>query len=111
RDPDDDVRQEVAFALGEIGDNAKPALPALQAALQDRSGVVQTAAREAIDKINDTDGEEDDDSDNAQTPPNTKPDANINNQGEANPAPPDNDQPATRPIRRNRRTRRPPPPN
>jgi len=40
-----------AFAQGEIGEAAAPALGPLRAAVQNRPCVVQKAAEEAIDKI------------------------------------------------------------
>ena len=52
------MRQEAAFALGEIGDLARSMLPALENAQRDRAEVVRQAAQEAIEKIND-DGEDD----------------------------------------------------
>ena len=46
------VRVEAAITLGDIGEAAKPSLPALkEAALQDKSPAVRAAAEEAIKKI------------------------------------------------------------
>lgn len=45
------VRYEAAVALGEIGDLAKPALPALKQALEDKSAHVRDAAAEALKRI------------------------------------------------------------
>ena len=58
-DPDDDVREEVVFAIGEIGTDDKPILDALEHAAEDPSPAVSSAAIEAIEKL-----EEDDDEDN-----------------------------------------------
>jgi HEAT repeat protein len=72
-DYDDEVRQEVAFALGEMGDAAKAALPALAAAQrEDKAEIVREAAKEAIEKINEGDGPD--------NPPGAapQPDANAN---------------------------------
>ena len=60
RDPDDDVREEIVFAIGEIGTDAPPVIAALQQALQDPSPTVRGAAQEAIDKLQ---GDDDDDDD------------------------------------------------
>jgi HEAT repeat protein len=58
KDPDDDVREEVVFAIGEIGTDAPPTIAALQQALQDPSPTVRGAAQEAIDKLQDEDDED-----------------------------------------------------
>ncbi len=58
KDPDDDVREEAAFAIGEIGTDAQPVLNALQQATQDSSPTVRDAAKEAIEKL---EGDDDDD--------------------------------------------------
>ena len=52
------MREEVVFAIGEIGTDAPPVIAALQQALQDPSPTVRGAAQEAIDKLQ---GDDDDD--------------------------------------------------
>ena len=59
KDPDDDVREEIVFAIGEIGTDAPPVIAALQQALQDPSPTVREAAQEAIDKLQGDDDDED----------------------------------------------------
>ena len=59
KDPDDDVREEVVFAIGEIGTGAKPTLDALRSALQDSSHTVRAAAQEAIEKLQGDDADVD----------------------------------------------------
>ena len=46
-----DIRAEAAQALGEIGPNANPALPALKKATEDENEVVRSAAKTAIELI------------------------------------------------------------
>jgi HEAT repeat protein len=45
------VRQDAAFALGNYGDAARPAVPGLQALLGDEMPLVQRAARETLQAI------------------------------------------------------------
>jgi hypothetical protein len=46
------VRVQAAVALGTMGPEAKAALPALMEAQKDKSELVSTAAKEAIELIN-----------------------------------------------------------
>jgi len=51
QDPDDDVRKEAAFALGQIGPDCKEAIPALCTALKDDVPLVRINAALALFKI------------------------------------------------------------
>jgi HEAT repeat protein len=51
KDRDERVRQSAAWALGEIGAAAKPAVPALIEALKDEDRDVQFRAAEALKRI------------------------------------------------------------
>jgi HEAT repeat protein len=50
-DADAFVRRDAAAALGAIGSEARAAVPALVAALRDRSGPVRKSATEALKKV------------------------------------------------------------
>ena len=50
-DPDPDVRQAAAFALGEIGPDAAEAVPALTKALGDRDDAVRKSFIEALGSL------------------------------------------------------------
>jgi HEAT repeat protein len=52
RDPDATVQMGAAYALADIGPDAREATPALQAALKDRDKGVREAADFALKKIN-----------------------------------------------------------
>jgi hypothetical protein len=56
---DDDVREELVFAIGEICIDAPPILAALQQALLDPSPTLRGAAQEALDKLQDDDDDDD----------------------------------------------------
>ena len=58
KDPDDDVREEVAFAIGEIGTDEKPIIGALRTAYSRFLPTVRAAAQEAIDKLQDDDDDD-----------------------------------------------------
>ena len=51
KDPDEEVRQNAAKALGEIGPEAKAAIPALREALKDDYKAVRKAAEDALKEI------------------------------------------------------------
>jgi len=51
KDNDEDVREAAAFALGEIGPDAKAAVPVLSKALRDGDEGVREAAADALEKI------------------------------------------------------------
>jgi hypothetical protein len=51
QDPDDDIRQDAARALGELGSEAKDAAPALTEALEDADAEVRYRALKALSKI------------------------------------------------------------
>jgi HEAT repeat protein len=50
-DKQDDVRLSAAIGLGTLGENAKPAIPGLQAAERDRDARVRRAAGVALSRI------------------------------------------------------------
>ena len=51
KDKDVNVRREAAEALGELGEKAVKAVPALTQALKDKDEKVRKAAKEALEKI------------------------------------------------------------
>ena len=54
KDPNVSVRINAAIALGDIGPDAKAAVPILTEVLKDEDKYVREGAREAIEKINKT---------------------------------------------------------
>jgi HEAT repeat protein len=54
KDDDGDVRHSAAIGLGSFGEQAKAAIPALQATLEDRDARVKSAAKTALARIDPT---------------------------------------------------------
>ncbi|MBE9557535.1 MAG: HEAT repeat domain-containing protein, partial [Proteobacteria bacterium] len=57
-DPDEDVRAQAAWALGQMGVSAEPAADALLAALNDPEDMVQLEAYEALKSLLEAKGED-----------------------------------------------------
>jgi len=54
KDKKTDVRRSAAIGLGDFGDSAKEAIPALQATLKDHNALVREAAGHALSRIDPT---------------------------------------------------------
>ncbi len=54
KDAQSDIRRSAAVALGRMGETAKEAIPALQAAMHDRDARIRIAARNALSRIDPT---------------------------------------------------------